>query len=97
MDAKLLAGSILTGISVMAAVMNAWAQHFFFTMFHIARGESLEGVGSFSPGPYGNTPEATQIFLGLRILIWVLILGGLILLVWGIWEEYQAETAIGRD
>ena len=92
MNTKLVAGSILTGLSVTAAVISAWAQHFFFAMFHIARGESLEGSGSFDPGPYGNAPEATQIFIGTRILVYVLIVVGIVLLVWGIWDEYRSAT-----
>lgn len=92
MNTKLMAGSILTGLSVTAAVINAWARHFFFTMFHIARGESLEGTGSFNPGPYGNAPEATQIFIGTRVLVWVLIVVGIIILVWGIRDEYRSAA-----
>lgn len=91
MNTKLLAGSILTGFSLMGAVINAWAQHFFFTMFHIARAEALESAGSFSPGPYGLTPEATQIFVGIRILLWASILFGIALLAWGVWEETQTS------
>lgn len=92
MNAKLVAGSILAGLSVTAAVINAWAQHFFFTTFHIARGKSLEGAGSFDPGPYGNTPEATQIFIGTRFLIWAFILVGIALVVWGIRDEYRSAA-----
>lgn len=97
MNAKLAAGSILSGLSITAAVFNAWAQHFFFTMFHIARGVSLEGAGSFSPGSYGNAPESTQIFIGTRILIWVFIVVGIVLLAWGIWDEYRSGTTWGFD
>jgi hypothetical protein len=92
MNGKLVAGGLLSGLSTIAAVINAWAQHLFFTMFHIARGESLEGAGSFDPGPYGNTPEATQIFVGTRLLIWVLIVAGIGMLAWGVWDEYRSAT-----
>jgi hypothetical protein len=87
MNTKLLAGSILTGLSLLAAVINAWARHFFFTMFYIARAESLESAGSFSPGPYGLTPETTQIFIGVRVLLWAALLFGIALLAWGVWED----------
>ena len=87
MNTKLLAGSLLSGLSLLAAVLNAWAQHFFFAAFHIARAEALEGAGSFNPGPYGVTPESTQIFLGIRVLLWLLLLAGIGLLGWGAWDE----------
>ncbi|MFB6202043.1 MAG: hypothetical protein ABEI98_08530 [Halorhabdus sp.] len=97
MNAKLVAGSILAGLSVIAAVINAWARHFFFTMFHIARGESLEGAGSFAPGPYGNAPEATQIFLGTRVLIWLFIVLGIALVAWSLWEESRSASSMRFD
>ncbi|MBX0298301.1 hypothetical protein [Haloarcula nitratireducens] len=90
MNTKLLAGSILTGLSLIGAILNAWARHFFFTMFYIARGESLEGAGSFDPGPYGVAPESTQIFLGIRLLLWLLVCFGIALLVWGVLEETRS-------
>lgn len=89
MNAKLFAGSVLAGLSLIGAILDAWARHFFFTMFHIARAESLEGAGSFSPGPYGVDPHSTQIFIGIRVLLWLCILLGVALLVWGVWEETQ--------
>ena len=90
MNAKLLAGSLLSGLSLLAAVVNAWARHFFFAAFHVARGEALEGAGSFDPGPYA-VPEATRIFLGTRLLLWPLLAVGVGLLAWGVYEEYDRE------
>ena len=91
MNTRLLSGSVLTGLSLLAIVLNEWAGHFFFTMFLIARGESLEATGSFSPGPYGVAPETTQIFIGTRILLWVALLAGLFLLGWGMLTEYRSN------
>lgn len=91
MNTKLLAGSVLSGTSLLAAVLNAWAGHFFFTMYHVARGEALEGAGSFDPGPYGTTPGTAEIFLGTRVLLWGLVVVGLALLAWGIREELRGE------
>jgi hypothetical protein len=90
-NSKLTAGSVLTGLSLLAAVLDAWAKHFFFTMYHVARGESLEGAGSFDPGPYGARPGTAEIFVGTRILVWVALLFGLGLLVWGTVAEYRRE------
>ena len=87
MNTTSIAGSILAGFGVLAAVVNSWAQHFFFTSYHIARGTSLEGAGEFAPGPYGTAPESVNIFLGTRLLIWVVILTGLALVAWGVWAE----------
>jgi len=91
MNGKLVSGSVLTGVGVLAAVLNAWAQHFFFAMFHIAAAQSLAHRGSFSPGPYGNDPTAVGIFVGVRVVVWVAILAGLALLAWGVREEWAAS------
>ena len=93
MNTKLLSGSVLTGLSLLSIVLNEWAGHFFFTMFLIARGESLEAVSSFDPGPYGTSPEATQIFVGTRVLLWVALVVGLVLLGWGVLAESRAGDA----
>jgi hypothetical protein len=94
MNTKLLSGSVLTGLSLLSIVLNEWAGHFFYTLFYIARGESLEGAGDFFAGPYGTTPEATQIFVGTRVLLWVALLSGLGLLAWGVAAEYRTADAI---
>lgn len=73
--------------------MNAWAQHFFFALFHIARVEALESAGSFDPGLYGLAPRATRIFLAMRIVLWLVVFLGLDLVAWGIWEEQQLGLA----
>jgi hypothetical protein len=93
MNTKLLSGSVLTGLSLLSIVVTEWAGHFFFTMFHIARGESLEAVSRFDPGPYGTSPEATQIFVGTRVLLWVALVAGLALLGWGVLAEYRSGDA----
>lgn len=85
---KLVAGSILTGLSLLAEVVNAWASHFFFAAFKLAKGMSLEGGGSFSPGPYPD-PAAVQIFVGTRVLIWILMAIGIGLMAWGIKEQKE--------
>lgn len=89
MNSKMIAGSILTGFGTLAVVISSWARHFFFTQYHIARGTSLEGAGDFDPGPYGIGPEAVRLFLGTQLLLWVVILFGLSLVVWGVWENYR--------
>jgi hypothetical protein len=91
MNSKLIAGSILTGFGTLAAVVSSWAKHFFFTQFHIARGTSLQGAGEFSPGPYGNSPETVQLFLGTRLLLWGVVLIGLALVIWGVWEDHRSK------
>ena len=87
MNGKLVGGSVLTAVGVLAAVLNAWASHFFFAMFHIAAAQSLAHRGTFSPGSYGNDPAAVGIFVGIRIVVWVAILAGLGLLAWGVRRE----------
>lgn len=90
MNSKLLAGSIMTGFGVLGAVLDAWASHLFFTMFHVAKAQAIESTGSFSPGPY-SSPTETSIFLGIRVVLWAVILVGLVLVSWGIGDEYAPE------
>jgi len=90
MTSKLLAGSVLAGTSLLAAVLNTWAGHLFFALFHVAKAQSL-AYGSFDPGPYGTSPEDTALFVGVRVLIWVLMAAGLVLLAWGTAEAYRAD------
>lgn len=92
-NSKLLSGSLLASAGLLAAVANAWAGHLFFALFHVARAESLESVGSFDPGQYGGSPGATAVFVGLRVLIWVVLLGGLGLVGWGVYEEWTGREA----
>ncbi|MFB6268014.1 MAG: hypothetical protein ABEI31_10170 [Halodesulfurarchaeum sp.] len=91
MNERMLTGGLMAGFGTIAAVINAWAEHLFFALFHIARGESLEGAGSFDPGPYGVTPEATEIFIGTRLVIWLLIVLGLGLVLWELSDQYLSE------
>ena len=84
---KMIAGSILTGLSLMAEMFNEWLNHFFFAAFNIAKGAMLEGAGSFiTPAIYADA-QNVQIFIGTRIVIWLLIATGVALLVWGIKES----------
>lgn len=83
MNSKLLSGSLLAASGLLAAVANAWLGHLFFALFHLARAESLESVGSFDPGQYGGSLESTAVFVGLRVVIWVVLVGGLELVVGG--------------
>ena len=83
MNSTLLGGSDLAGTGRLAAVANARAGHRVWALFHVARGTSLEGGGSFSPGPYGADPAGTEISLVLRALLWLAILPGFALVAWG--------------
>jgi len=84
---KIIAGSILTGLSLLAEVVNEWLHHFFFAAFNIANGVMIEGAGEFSPGPYyPQGPEAVQIFIGTRIIIWIFMALGVALIIWGLQE-----------
>lgn len=86
-NAKQLSGSLLIGFGTVSAVLNAWAVHFFFAAFHLARAETLEATGSFDPGPYVAGPRFVRIFVGVRVLIWLAVFAGVALLAWGVWEE----------
>lgn len=92
MNSKMISGSVLAGFGTLAAVISSWARHFFFTQYHIARGTSLDGAGEFDPGPYGIAPESVQLFLGTRLLLWSVIVIGLLLVVWGIREDYRTQN-----
>ncbi|MFB6152965.1 MAG: hypothetical protein ABEJ27_01805 [Halodesulfurarchaeum sp.] len=37
MNERMLTGGLLAGCGTIAAVINAWAGHLFFALFHIAR------------------------------------------------------------
>jgi len=83
---KTIAGSILAGLSLLAEVVNEWLHHFFFAAFYIAKGTMLEGGGSFSAPPFYAHPEAVQIFTGTRIIIWIFMALGVVLVIWGLLE-----------
>lgn len=91
MNSKMISGSVLAGFGTLAAVISSWARHFFFTQYHIARGTS-RWRGEFDPGPYGIAPESVQLFLGTRLLLWSVIVIGLLLVVWGIREDYRTQN-----
>ena len=93
MNSKLLAGSVMSTGGVLGAIANAWATHFFFTMFYIARAQSLESAGSFSPGRYAS-PEETTVSLGIRVLLWAVIAVGVALMAWGVYDELREEMAV---
>lgn len=94
---KILSGSILSGLSLMAEVLNEWFSHFFFSAYHLARGMSLQGGGSFSaPLEYriGNIEAyGVDIFLGTRVLIWAFMALGIALIVWGLRDRSQSPEA----
>ena len=84
---KIIAGSILAGLSLLAEVVNEWLHHFFWAAFNIAEGVMIEGAGQFGPGPYyPRGPEAVQIFIGTRIIIWMFIALGVALIIQGLQE-----------
>jgi len=91
MNSKLIAGSVLAGFGTLAAVVNSWAPHFFFAQYHIARGTSLTGAGSFDPGPYGVAPASVRPFIGTRLLIWAVVALGLGLVAWGILSDRRGS------
>ncbi len=88
---KVLSGSILTGLSLLAEVLNEWFSHFFFSAYQIAQGVMLQGGGSFSHPPQftvGGIPGVgVNIFIVTRILIWVFIVLGVVLIIWGLREK----------
>jgi len=83
---KTIAGSILAGLSLLAEVVNEWLHHFFFAAFNIARGTMLEGGGRFSAHSFYAHPETVQVFIGTRIIIWIFMALGVVLIVWGLLE-----------
>ena len=89
---KIIAGSILAGLSLLAEVVNEWLHHFFWAAFNIAHGVMIEGAGQFGPGPYSQGPEAVQIFIGTRIIIWMFIALGVALIIQGL-QEAKTESA----
>jgi len=58
----------------------------FWATFNIAHGVMIEGAGHFGPGPYSQGPEAVQIFIGTRIIIWMFIALGVALIIQGLQE-----------
>ena len=58
----------------------------FWATFNIAHGVMIEGAGHFSPRPYSQGPEAVQIFIGTRIIIWMFIALGVALIIQGLQE-----------
>lgn len=88
----MLSGSLLTGFGLLAVVANAWAKHSFFTRFHITRATTLAATGSFNPGTYLAGPEAVELFIVARILIWGVALVGLLLVTWGSGNSIETES-----
>jgi hypothetical protein len=93
---KIIGGSLLTGFSLLAEVLNEWSSHFFYAVFQIAQGVMLEGAGRFrTPPQYTNSGISmtdifgfgVDIFIVTRILIWVFMVTGVLLVVWGLREE----------
>jgi hypothetical protein len=91
---KKIAGSILTGISLLAEVVNEWMQHYFWAFANIAKGTSLLGGGSFdTPSRYADVLsfpyEPLNIFILTRVALWASIGFGLILIGWGLWGDMK--------
>lgn len=91
---KVIGGGILAGLSLFAQVINEWFSHFFYALFQIARGVALGGAGGFSTPPAYANPYMSgvsgfgvQIFILTRILIWVFMAFGILLVVWGLREK----------
>ena len=87
MSHKLLAGSVLAGLSVVAEVLNVWLRHVFVSLFYVGKGQMLEGGGSFSTAAAYAEPTTVGAFVGTRVVIWVGILAGFALLAWGVYED----------
>lgn len=91
---KIIGGSLLTGLSLLAEILNEWFSHFFYALFQIARGINLGGAGSFRTPPLYSNPGMADvsgfgldIFVVTRILIWVFMVTGVLLVAWGLREE----------
>lgn len=89
---KKVAGSILAGLSLLAEVVNEWMQHYFWAVANIAKGLGLVGGGGFeTPGKYADVLsfpyDPMNIFSLTRVILWVFIAFGIILIGWGLWED----------
>lgn len=89
---KKIAGSILAGLSLIAEVVNEWLQHFFWAVANIGKGVNLSGGGSFqTPAEYAEVLsypyDTLNIFILTRILLWIFIGFGILLIGWGLWED----------
>jgi hypothetical protein len=90
-ELKIIAGSILSSMGLVAEVVNEWASHYFYTFFTIAKSEALKAGGPFTPpGIYIDSMAdgfGVNIFVLTRILIWLFIVVGIVLVVWGLREK----------
>jgi len=93
---KAVAGSILVGLSLLSEVLNEWFSHFFFPLLNMAKGAMLEGGGSFrtppayadpGPGLAGIDGFGVNIFVGTRVIIWLVFALGIAIMVWGLREK----------
>ena len=85
---KIIAGAIMASISLLAEMINEWAHHFFYAVFNIAKG-ALAGSSGYTISPPYTTPEQVQIFIVTRIIIWIFIVFGIVLIIWGLREKKQ--------
>lgn len=88
MNSKQPSGSILADFGTFSLIVSSWTRHFFFTLYHIVRGTSLEGVGEFNPGQYGAGSASVDLFVGTRLLVWAVVHAGLALVAWEVWEDH---------
>ena len=96
---KKVAGSILVGFSLLSEVVNEWSSHFFFPLLNIAKGEMLEGGGSFRTPPAYTNPEialtgidgyGVGILIVTRVIIWLIFALGVALVIGGLREKQKA-------
>lgn len=81
MKNKIIAGSILAGLGIIAQVLNQWLKHIFITLFYIAKGTMLQGGGSFTtPKIYTNLLSINS-SIPTRITIWLIIIFGIALII----------------
>jgi hypothetical protein len=83
---KIIAGSIISGIGLLTEMLSEWLHLFFYAAFKIAEGTLAAGSSGYIINPPYNNPENVQIFLGTRIIIWLFIIFGVFLIVWGLRE-----------
>ena len=88
---KLLSGVILSALSLLAEVAAEWLPHFFYAVNQIGLGSRLQAGGGFVINPPYATPEDVHIFIVTRILIWLFLVGGVGLIVWGLMDRNKSD------
>jgi len=57
---------------------------------------ALDATGEFNPCPSLADPEAVELFVVTRVLMWDVLAFGLLLVVWGIWRN-TGPSPIGNS